>query len=76
MFGVTVDADAMLLGLAARIPATATAGPGSFTKLRLDIQGLLPPLAIARNFGCNLRLLDIGCTKPLRGSYPATIVVS
>jgi hypothetical protein len=50
MFGVRADVDGVLFGLAARIPAHAMAGPGLFTKLRLVIQGLLPPLAIARSY--------------------------
>ena len=54
------NVDGVLLGLAARILARAMAGPGPFTKLRLDIQGLQSPLAIARSYRGMLWLLDIG----------------
>jgi hypothetical protein len=60
MFGVRADVDGVLFGLAAQILAHAMAGPGPFTKLRLVIQGLRSPLAIARSYRGMLWLLDIG----------------
>ena len=56
---MTVDVDAKWGGLAARVSAGAMPGPGSFTKLRIDVQSL-QPLAIARNFGSKVHLFVIG----------------
>jgi hypothetical protein len=72
MFGVRADVDGVLFGLAARIRAHAMAGPGPFTKLRLVIQGLRLPLAIARSYRVMLWLLDIGIkTSELIQPYQA-----
>ena len=59
MFGGIGDVDDAEMFEIARALARAMLRPGLLTKLRLDIQGLLSPLAIARSSRCVLWLLDI-----------------